>query len=369
MCKKWVWDSGLRVPLIIRFPARYRHLAPSQPGTTSDQLVSFVDFAPTLLSLLGVQVPAHMQGHAFLGTQSRPPRECVFAIRDRMAEFHDLVRVVRDKKYQYHRNFLPHLPWAPFTSYTLTMPTAQVCTRLHEQGRLDPVQDRFFRPKPTEELYDIAADPHMIHNLADDPQYADELQRMRTALRLWQLQTRDLGMVGEYEMHRRAADSTPYEFGQDENRYPLARILPVAELASRRQAANLPQLLELLQDDEPAVRWWAALGLVMLGDAARSAEDPLRQLLRDPSPLVRIAAAEGLYQFGDVQQAREALVAELAHETPFIRLQALNALYRMGSDAQPAVPAIRQASMEGIFPAEFLNRMVEYMPEQLGTDQ
>ena len=365
MVKKWVWDSGLRVPLIIRFPEKYQALAPSSPGSTSDRLVSFVDFPPTLLSLVGTKVPGHMQGSAFLGSQRQSPRKYAFAMRDRMAEWYAVTRVVRDKRYQYHRNFLPYLPWAPFTSYTLKMPTAQVCVRLHEQGKLNPVQDRFFQPKPNEELYDLKSDPHMINNLAGDAQYSQVLDGMRQQLHQWQMRTRDLGLLSEYEMHRRAADSTQYEVGQSDKSYPIERILSVAELASQRNAANLPRLLELLSDPEPVVRWWATLGLVMLGDDARSGESALEHCLADDSPLVRVAAAEGLYQLGKVELARAALVEALTHETPFVRLRAMNVLYRMGPDARPALPAIKQASMKGILPAEYVNRMVEFLPERL----
>jgi N-sulfoglucosamine sulfohydrolase len=365
MIKKWVWDGGLRVPLIVRFPEKYRYLAPGEPGSTTDRLVSFVDFAPTLLSLAGVPVPEHMQGVAFLGEQIQPPRRYAFAIRDRMAEWYAIVRVVRDTQYQYHRNFLPHLPWTPFTSYTMTMPTAQVWTRLYEEGKLNPVQARYFHPKPTEELYDLKADPHMIRNLADDPQFADVMDRMRRELRTWQLESRDLGLMSEYEMHRRAEGSTQYEVGQSEATYPLQRILPVAELAGQRDASNLPKLLATLEDPEPIVRWWSALGLVMLGPQAHPAEAALKRSLSDPSPLVRVAAAEALYQLGQVDLARDALTEALADDTPFVRLRAMNVFYRMGDDARPALPAIKQAALQGIQPAEYVNRLVEQLTEKL----
>jgi N-sulfoglucosamine sulfohydrolase len=365
MIKKWVWDGGLRVPLIVRFPEKYRHLAPGEPGSTTDRLVSFVDFAPTLLSLAGVPVPEHMQGLAFLGDQIQPPRRYAFAIRDRMAEWYAIVRVVRDTQYQYHRNFLPHRPWTPFTSYTMTMPTAQVWTRLYEEGKLNPVQARYFHPKPTEELYDLKADPHMIRNLADDPQFADVMDRMRRELRAWQLESRDLGLMSEYEMHRRAEGSTQYEVGQSEATYPLQRILPVAELAGQRDAGNLPKLLATLEDPEPIVRWWSALGLVMLGPQARPAETALKRSLSDPSPMVRVAAAEALYQLGQVDLARTALTEALADDTPFVRLRAMNVFYRMGDDARPALPAIEQAALQGIYPAEYVNRLVEQLSEKL----
>ncbi len=365
MCKKWVWDWGLRVPLIIRFPERYRRFAPGRPGSSTDRLVSFVDFAPTLLSLVGVTVPEHMQGRAFLGDQAGPPREYAYAIRDRMAEWYDVVRVVRDARYQYHRNFLPYLAWAPFCSYTLTMPTAQVATRLHEQGKLNAAQDRFFQSKPTEELYDLAADPHMLHNLADDPEYAETVDRMRRQLRQWQLRTRDLGLMSEYEMHRRAEGSTQFEVGQSETSYPLTRVLPVAELASQRNAANIPRLIELTRDEEPIVRWWATMGLVMSGDGGRELQAALQELLSDASPLVRVAAAEGIHQTGHSDQALVVLQQALQHDTPFVRLRALTTLYRMGEAAGPALPAIKNAAIDGIYPAEYATRMVKYLPQRL----
>ena len=366
MCKKWVWDSGLRVPLMIHFPEKYKHLGPGQPGSTTDQLVSFVDFPPTLLSLVGVDVPDHMQGKAFLGSQAQPPRKYAYAIRDRMAEWYATVRVVRDKQYQYHRNFMPHLPHAPFCSYTLTMPTAQEWTRMHEQGKLNAVQDRYFQPKPSEELYDLEADPHMIRNLADDPRYAKVRDRLGRELHNWQLRTRDLGLLSEYEMHHRAKGSTQFDIGQREETYPLSRILPVAEMAGQRNAKNLPELVALLDEDDPVIRWWATLGLVMLGERAQAAEGVLLdKCLNDSSPLVRVAAAEALHQLGRVDQARTVLVASLADETPFVRLRALNALYRMGDAARPAREAIEKASMQGILPADYLNRMTRYTSDRL----
>ncbi len=367
LCKKFVWDWGLRVPLIIHFPNKYQHLASGDPGTVNDQLVSFVDFPPTLLSLVGVPVPEHMQGRAFLGAQMQPPRRYAFAIRDRMAEWYETIRVVRDKEYQYHRNFLPHLPWVRFTSYTLNMPTAQVWNRLHEQGALNAIQNRCFLPKPTEELYDLEADPQMIHNLADDPDCAEVLQRMRQELHQWQLQTRDMGLMSEYEMHGRAEGSTQYDVGQSEKHYPLSQILPVADLAGERNPDNVPKLTELLKDDEPVVRWWATLGLVMLGEASRPALPALEQCLQDDSPLVRIAAAEGLYHLGRVDAVRTAIGDALSHPTPFVRLRAMSLVYQMGDDARPLLPAIKQAAMEGIHPADYLNRMVSYLSKSFAN--
>ena len=365
-CKKWVWDWGLRVPLIVYFPPKYRYLAPCDPGGVCHRLVSFVDFAPTLLSLTGVSIPENMQGVAFLGERAGAERRYAFAIRDRMAERYDVVRVVRDRKYQYHRNFMPHLPWSQYVSYTEQMPTMQVWRQLHEQGRLDAAQERYFRPKPTEELYDIEKDPHMLENLATDAKYAAVVERMQKELHDWQLRTRDLGLLTEYEMHRRAEGSSQYEVGQSERHYPLKRILAAAEVASQQNAKHVEQLAHWLTDDEPTVRWWAATGLTMLKQKARPAKSALESALHDTSPVVRIAAAEALCNLGQVETILPVLIEGLAHTTPYVRLRAMNALDRLGDKARPALAAIPAAAMtKAPYPGDYLNRMVGYVPERL----
>ncbi|MEM7012264.1 MAG: sulfatase, partial [Verrucomicrobiota bacterium] len=107
--KRNLQDTGMHVPLIIRFPEKWKHLAPAAPGETVDQLVSFVDFAPTMLSILGVDIPEYMMGTAFLGEQAGEPREYVYGARDRVDEAADLSRSVRDKRWLYIRNFMPHI--------------------------------------------------------------------------------------------------------------------------------------------------------------------------------------------------------------------------------------------------------------------
>ena len=110
--KRWPYDSGIHVPLIVRFPKKYQHLAPSKSGSVTERLVSFVDFGPTVLSLAGVTIPEHMQGKAFLGPQkTHQPHEYIFGARDRMDERYEFIRSVMDGRFHYIRNYYPHLPW------------------------------------------------------------------------------------------------------------------------------------------------------------------------------------------------------------------------------------------------------------------
>jgi uncharacterized sulfatase len=204
--KRWIYDSGLQVPLIIRVPPKWRARAmpdgPNavQPGTVNDELIAFIDFAPTMLSLAGVAVPAYIQGQAFLGPQRAVPRRYVHAHRDRMDERYDLIRAVRDKRFKYIRNFMPHLTYAQNIGYMEEMPTMQEMRRLHAADQLVGPQKLFFRPtKPIEELYDTEADPHEISNLADEPAHRDTLQRLRGELTEWMKSVGDVGMIPEPE--------------------------------------------------------------------------------------------------------------------------------------------------------------------------
>jgi len=366
-CKKWVWEAGLHVPLIVYFPEKYRKWAPAAAGKTCQRLVSFVDFAATVLSLAGVRVPSHVQGTAFLGAQAGRARQYVFAIRDRMAERYDTVRVVRDGQYQYIRNFMPHLSWSQYVSYTEQMPTMKVWRRLAGQGKLTGPAGRYFQPvKPVEELYDTAADPHQVRNLAGQAKYRPVLERFRGECRAWMKRTGDLGLLPESEMHRRAAGSTPWEIRSQPRKNPLESLLAAADLANAMDPAKLAELVNLLRAGDPAVRWWGAVGLVALGAKAAPAAEALREALKDPAANVRIAAADALCNLGRHDEALPVLIDALQHPTAFIRLRAMNVLDRIGEQARPALPHIRKARLNNrSHVAQYLARMIQYVSKKL----
>lgn len=204
--KRWLYDSGLHVPMIVRWPGEL------EPGSVDDRLISFVDFAPTVLSLAGVQIPEHMQGQAFLGDQTAPDREYVYGARDRMDEVYDIIRAVRDKQYKYVRNYEPYKPYAQVLSYMEEMPTMQELRRLDAAGELQGPQKLFFADtKPVEELYDTRKDPYEINNLADDPSYSEVFNRMRAAHEQWRQDTQDVGLIPEAEIWERMRPGGEWE--------------------------------------------------------------------------------------------------------------------------------------------------------------
>ncbi len=204
--KRWIYDSGIKVPLIIRVPKKWRKWVMSEnpgapkPGSVNDALVSFVDFAPTVLSLAGVKIPEYMQGQAFLGSQRVRPREYIFAARDRMDERCDIIRAVRDKRYKYLRNYMPHVTYGQYINYMDQMPTMKDMRRLDAEGKLTGAQTQYFRKtKPIEELFDTQTDPHEINNLAGRAEHKDVLERMRQVHTKWMKETRDVGLICEPE--------------------------------------------------------------------------------------------------------------------------------------------------------------------------
>ncbi|MCZ7636262.1 MAG: sulfatase-like hydrolase/transferase [Verrucomicrobia bacterium] len=340
--KRCLWDTGLRVPLLIRFPPKFRGLAPAPPGATTDRLVSFVDFAPTMLGLAGVPAPPQLQGVAFLGSTAGPPREFVFGARDRVDEAFDLSRSVRDQRFLYVRNFMPHVSRMAPEGYSDAAPFRRELTRLAAEGKLDAGQLTYAGPrKPIEELYDTHADPHQIQNLATAPAHRDTLERLRQTLRRWLLTTRDAGFLTEPQVWERLGPTgTPLELARDDTRYPLARLLETADLVGRPDA--VAPLLALLRDADDGVRCWAAVGLHAAGPAAESARPALRRALTDDCAVVRVEAAAALVGLGEAPEPLRVLEQELRSTQPDVALHAARALQLLGPRAAPAWPVMRE---------------------------
>lgn len=343
--KRWLYDSSLLVPLIIRVPEPFRRLAPGPSGTITDRLVSFVDFAPTMLSLAGIDIPEHMQGKAFLGDGAAAPRTHIYGFRDRMDERYDLQRAVRDRRYKYIRNYMPHRPYAQYLEYMYKMPTMQVWQRLYDQGALLGLQRRFFERKSPAELYDTWADPHEVHNLAGQPDYAGIEERLARRLREWMMRIGDLGFLPEADLRTRFGGRPEYDgVRSDPDAYPLSRLIDAAEHASLMDPQGLPALKSYLQDDDPAVRFWGVTGLSALDVKPARVVRMLRKLLADSSSTVALAAAEVLCTLGRHQETLPLLERSLAHENAWVRLQAGIILDDLGERARPLLPAIQEAN-------------------------
>lgn len=193
--KRWIYDSGLLAPLIVRWPGVI------EPGQVDDGMVAFIDFGATALSIAGIPMPEHFHGRPFLGDYTAPRRDYIYAARDRMDTVRDRYRGVRDTQFKYIRNYEPWKPYVQPLSYRDQMPTMQELLRMNEEGTLDNIQALWFRQsKPVEELYDIIADPHEVNSIADDPAYAADLERLRGKLDEWLDEVGDMGYIAEPEL-------------------------------------------------------------------------------------------------------------------------------------------------------------------------
>jgi len=196
--KRRLYDAGLHVPLIVRFPDG------RGAGSVRTDLVSFVDLGPTILGLAGVQPPAYMLGQPFLGPDPVPERRYVFAAADRMDVSAGEWRSVRDARFEYLVNRMPGVPFFEHIAFRDRMPSMQELWHLHAEGKLTPLQEsQFTAPRPPEELYDLIADPDQTVNLVSDPTYASDLTRLRAALAEFEAKTPDLSRESERAMAER----------------------------------------------------------------------------------------------------------------------------------------------------------------------
>jgi len=258
-----------------------------------------------------------------------------------------MVRSVRNQRYIYVRNYMPHLIYGQYLAYMFQTPTTQVWKRMYDEGKLDAAQRRFWERKPPEELYDLQNDPDEVNNLADSPAHRDVLNELRRALREQTLRIRDVGFLSEAQMHARAQGTTIYEMGHDSEKYALEKILAMADLASMMKPGVVGDLREGLGDSDDAIRYWAAMGLLMRGRrAVRRARQELRAALKDDSPTVRVIAARALGEHGNQADLKRALPAleELAppdKNGAYISMLALNAVDALGKKAAPLMETIK----------------------------
>jgi uncharacterized sulfatase len=362
--KRWLYDAGVRVPLLIRFGKNVAHLAPSKPGSVSERLVSFVDFGPTVLSLCGVKLPAIMQGGPFLGGAAGKPCEAVYGIRDRMDERNDCTRAVRDARYKYIRNYQVYKPWAQHLEYMELMPMMRAWRRLAASDKLTGGAALWMRSeKPFEELYDTRSDPDELVNLAGKSQHQATLARLRKLHLAWLRDTRDLGLMPEALVHERSKGRTPYALGQDSTTFPQARLLAAAETLDEKDP--LEKLLKLAADEDSAVRWWGVTGLGVRGGKSRAAEETLMKALKDRSAVVRVAAADALRRLGKHEVALPVLAEALEDGNPWVRHEAALGLDEMGPKAAKAKEALKKALKDD---NSYVVRVVRHTLEVLGRE-
>ena len=329
--KRYIYNVGTQVPLIVRFPKKWQHLAPAEPGQTEDRLVSFIDLPKTILSLTGAQIPAQMQGRVFLGSDKEPAPKSVHFFRDRMADCYDFSRAVTDGRYYYVRNFMPHRPRGRDCRYGFTVQPNWVAWENHyEAGKCDPVQSQFFKPKPVVEFFDTNTDPWQVENLADQSAQKERISRLAKDLDDWMINTRDTGIIPEAMFTDLTGPDKQfkslYEYAQSDQ-YPIAELLQITKEASHGDHKKLPAYLKMMRHKHPVARHYGAYALFLLRSNVDTVQAALKEMMsNDETAANRIMAAQALGLCGDPDAAYKVLQKEAhASESGYVFLLALNA--------------------------------------------
>lgn len=324
--KRYVYETGTHVPFIVRIPEKFKHLWPAiRPGSRVERLISFVDLAPTLLSIIDTPVPEYMQGQAFLGGQKTEDPEYAYMFRDRMDERYDMSRSVRDSKYRYIRNYMPHRIYGQPLEYLWRAPSMSSWETACRAGNCNPVQNAYWNTKPAEELYDTENDPWEVNNLAPDPACLDVLERMRKACNDWMIEIKDAGFIPEADLAGRTGVVSAYDHLRRE-KTDIAEIISAAEKSTFADPGDFDEIVSFLKSEESAIRYWGVTGLLLMDGMQEETADILTGALNDSSENVVIAAAEALYSKGNPEAGRSGLLKSLGSPNSFARTHALNVI-------------------------------------------
>ena len=336
--KRWLYHTGLHVPFFVYLPEKYKHLTEHELNDRVADLVSFVDFPATTLNLAGVDIPAAMEGRAFLGPDLPSSRTAVFGARDRADDMFEMSRAIVTDQYIYVRHYMPHLPYIQSGVINTNNKLAYRALReARENGLTHPEQEKLWNEKPLEELYDLEADPMELNNLANLPEVAPIKASLRNQLHNWIVETKDLGLLPEAEYMIRSEGTTPYDYARGEMGYDATTLLNAAELVG---TGSQVEYIEALQHEDSGVRYWAAIAMQQEDELTDASTGALNHALNDASPSVAMAAAEALGYHGVHEHAIETLEYYIRDDRPWVALQAARSVQLIGESARPIIPTM-----------------------------
>lgn len=363
--KGYIYESGLSVPMVAYIPEKWKHLSPVKVGSRTDAFVQFIDLAPTVLNLAGVDIPEQIDGKAFLGEgvsqDDLNERNTTFGYADRFDEKYDLVRSLRKGKYKYIRNYQPFNIDALFNFYRYKMLAYKEWKELFEDGKLNEQQEQFFKARAPEALYDIEKDPHELQNLAAGPSYESTLFELRTDLQRHVKSMPDLSFYPE-SYFLEAGLSNPVAFGQ-QNKTEIAELIDIADLGLQSFEESKEEIAEALKSDNPWKRYWALLVCSSFGKESYPFFKMAVQMSKeDKENLVRLRAVEFLMLH--VQNVPTDLILEIVEnaksetETNLV-LNSIALLKTVKSDFRINIP-------ETMFPSEWYDQEGDLVNRRLG---
>jgi len=315
--KQFLYEEGIRVPLIVRFPDS--HLA----NTVRDDLTIHIDLAPTSLALAGIEIPEYFQGHDIFA-KKLIPRDFIISARDRCDETIEIMRCVRTQQYKYIRNFLSYRPHAQQNQYKDGKKISKILRQLHAEGKLNELQGRIFNPtRPTEELYELRSDPFETKNLATDPKYAKQLAKLRKTLYDWMIETKDLGLIPEpiaEDLGKKYGNK--YNILQDKKYNNLiSQLIKTIEAGNNKDLKTLHKLLKTGNDSQ---KYWAATWAGVNKD--KRAEKSLKEMTTSKTPALRVASLLALYRIKPNDEYLKGLTNEINNPNAIVGMYAMNAI-------------------------------------------
>jgi arylsulfatase A-like enzyme len=331
--KRYLEDTGVKVPMIVRVPQKFQGLSPFKSGDRVKEPVSFVDLAPTLLSLAGIDKPEQMQGRAVLGEKRVAPAadDMEFLYADRFDELYGMRRGLTDGKWKYIRNFQPHLPQAPYSFYQFGQPGWIAYQKAWQDDALCGYHKELWEaPTGPEQLFDLTKDPWEMENLARNPEHSGKLAAMREKLKATMKEVHDTGLVPE-PLFDTVAGKEPLASVVQSDAFNISKITDLAFTATEMKESDLAALREAASSKNPVERYWGVTGIqLLIKKSADVKPDDFLPLLKDSEPVIRTCAAEALFRMDQKDVATKALFADLATEmnSPSL-LNLLNTIRRL----------------------------------------
>ena len=294
--KGYAYESGLHVPLVVRIPENFKHLADHSRGTRTNGFVSFIDFGPTVLNLAGLTVPEQMDGKAFFGkgtsAKELASRDEAFGYADRFDEKYDFVRTLRKGNWKYIRNYQGFYPDGLQNNYRYRMLAFAEWRNLHKAGKLNAAQSQFFEARPAEQLFDLSKDPHEVNDVAKNPDNQTVLKEMRDRMTEKVKGIHDLSFYPESHMVAKAlGDGAAYGTRHAKE---INRLVDIADLALIPFTKARQSLAKAMQAKNPWERYWACITASAFGDVAKPLVADAKKLLSDDNLMVRVRVAEFL---------------------------------------------------------------------------
>lgn len=335
--KRWLYHTGLQVPFVLYIPDQYKkHLRSLEPEV--DDLVAFVDFAPTVLDVVGIDRPMQMEGQSFLNRSSRD-KKYIFGFRDRADDVYDMSRSVYDGRYLYIRHFMPHRPYIDnAVIFNKGKRSFEELFRLRDLDKLSVEALKLFAPKPAEELYDLQKDPAELINIIHDDKSEQTVTLLRAKMRDHMLETFDTGLLNEGDMMERAGNTSVYAMMRGVHGPDLVATLESANQVNMVQ--KLDQVTPYLQHEDAAVRFWALTALDAHDGEIKEIERHAVPHLTDPSQPNQVLAAEILLKRGEYPDAIVTLSDALDKEPGPMLLQTAISLRQIGARAKPLAAKI-----------------------------